>query len=131
VIDRRVEPAVGVTSVMIVDDQEDIRLVVRALIRVADEGLCVAGEAASGEEALAGIDEHDPSVVLLDHMMPGMNGLETAGKMLASRPDQRIILFSAYMTEELCRQARSIGVVGCLPKDEVASVAAAIRAVAA
>jgi DNA-binding NarL/FixJ family response regulator len=119
------------TTVMIVDDQEDIRVLVRMLIRTANDGLCVNCEAASGEEALAGIDEHDPSVVVLDHMMPGLTGLETAQRMLAARPDQRIILFSAYMTDELCREARALGVLGCLPKDNVTSLADAIRAVAA
>jgi two-component system nitrate/nitrite response regulator NarL len=120
-----------VTTVLIVDDHEDIRLLVRALIRTANQELRVSGEAATGEEALASLDDIDPSVVLLDHMMPGMTGLETAREILIRRPDQRIILFSAYMTEELCREARSLGVVGCLPKDDVGRVADAIRVAAA
>jgi DNA-binding NarL/FixJ family response regulator len=122
---------VTATTVLIVDDQEDIRLLVRALIRTANHELSVSGEAATGEEALASVDGIDPSVVLLDHMMPGMTGLETAKEMLARRPGQRIILFSAYMTEELCRQARSVGVIGCLPKDDVGRVAEAVRVAAA
>ena len=118
------------TSVMIVDDDKDIRMLVRALLRHANSGVDVASETASGEEALAHIDELDPGVVVLDQMMPGMSGLETARRMLAHRPEQRIILFSACMTEQLCREARALGVTKCLSKERVAAIAAAIAAVA-
>ena len=124
------EQDTAMTTVLIVDDQADIRLLVRALLRSANQGVDVASEASSGEEALAAIDACDPAVVLLDQMMPGMSGLETARRMLATRPDQRIILFSAYVTEELAREAHAMGVRACLPKEQVSSIAAAIRAVA-
>jgi CheY-like chemotaxis protein len=121
-------PAVA-TSVLIVDDQEDIRILVRALIR--SDGFVVAGEAASGEEALVEVERTDPEVIVLDQMMPGMTGLETARQILERRPDQRILLFSAYLSDEIREEAAAVGVTDCLTKDAVSRIADAIRAVAA
>jgi two-component system chemotaxis response regulator CheY len=121
-------PAVA-TSVLIVDDQEDIRILVRALIR--GDGFVVAGEAASGEEALVEVERTNPEVIVLDQMMPGMTGLETARQILERRPDQRILLFSAYLSDEIREEAAAVGVTDCLTKDAVSRIADAIRAVAA
>lgn len=119
------------TRVLIVDDQEDLRLLVRTLIISANDGLLVGGEAGSGEEALAQVDAVDPSVIVLDQMMPGMTGLETAAAILERRPDQRIILFSAYLHADLKQQALAVGVTSCVDKQNVATIADSIRAAAA
>ncbi|MEY2565947.1 MAG: two-component system, chemotaxis family, chemotaxis protein CheY [Actinomycetota bacterium] len=119
------------TSVLIVDDQEDIRILVRALIRGADDEFAVTGEAANGEEALAALDNADPEVIVLDQMMPGMTGLETARRILERRPGQRILLFSAYLSDEIREEAAAVGVTDCLAKDQVARIADALRAIAA
>jgi CheY-like chemotaxis protein len=119
------------TSVLIVDDQEDIRILIRALIRGADDEFAVTGEAANGEEALAALDNADPKVIVLDQMMPGMTGLETARRILERRPGQRILLFSAYLSDEIREEAAAVGVTDCLAKDQVARIADALRAIAA
>jgi CheY-like chemotaxis protein len=119
------------TSVLIVDDQEDIRILIRALIRGADDEFAVTGEAANGEEALAALDNADPEVIVLDQMMPGMTGLETARRILERRPGQRILLFSAYLSDEIREEAAAVGVTDCLAKDQVARIADALRAIAA
>ncbi|MGH2785768.1 MAG: response regulator transcription factor [Actinomycetota bacterium] len=62
---------------MIVDDDPLIRGVVRAVLEDQDY---VLEEAASGEEALALAERHAPDLVLLDVMMPGMNGFEVAAR---------------------------------------------------
>ena len=118
-------------TVLVVDDQADIRLLVRTLINVANKGLVVEHEASSGEEALAYLDGCDATVVVLDQMMPGMTGLETARAMLDRRPNQRILLFSAYLDDELTREAKDVGILACLDKTDVTRVATAVRAVAA
>src|SRR5207249_4476452 len=71
---------------MIVDDQEDVRLLLRVLINMANEGLFVRGEAGGGVEALDRLEEDDPIVIVLDQMMPDMNGLETAAQIRTRRP---------------------------------------------
>jgi CheY-like chemotaxis protein len=132
-------------TVLVVDDQPDLRLLVRTLITAANNGLHCNDEAASGEEAVAvfGADAggesaagpHDtsglPTVVVLDQMMPGMTGIETARRILARHPEQRIILFSAYLDEALQRQARSVGIKACIDKRDFEQVVPTVRMVAA
>jgi YesN/AraC family two-component response regulator len=103
---------------LIVDDEEDIRLLLRMTIELANHGLAVAGEAADGHEAIQRWREEQPEVLVLDHRMPGMSGLEVAEKILAEDPDQPIILFSAYIDAETSDAARRIGIRECLPKGD-------------
>jgi DNA-binding NarL/FixJ family response regulator len=104
---------------LIVDDDDDMRFLVRMTIEVANHGLSVAGEASSGDEALASIDADRPGVVVLDYRMPGMSGLETAEAILANDPDQPIVLFSAYLDTDTVDRAKQLGVRTCLAKTEV------------
>jgi two-component system, response regulator YesN len=113
---------------MIVDDQEDVRLLLRLLINMANDGLFVQGEAGGGAEALARLDEDDPIVIVLDQMMPDMNGLETAAEIRSRRPDQIIILCSAYLDRDVIEQAHAVGVRFCVGKEEVRSLPDIIRA---
>jgi CheY-like chemotaxis protein len=117
-------------TTMIVDDQEDVRLLLRLIIERANEGLSVSGEAAGGIEALARLEENDPVVIVLDQMMPDMNGLETAVRIRSLRPNQIIILCSAYLDEAVIAQARAVGVQFCLGKEEVRHLPDLIRAAA-
>ena len=89
-------------GILIVDDQEDIRHLIRMIVERANRGLFVTGEAADGQRALDQLDEADPSVVVLDQMMPGMNGLETAALIRERRPGQPMILCSAYLDARGC-----------------------------
>ena len=118
-------------TVLVVDDQPDLRLLVRTLITAENHGLSCDAEAASGEEALAFFESSDATVVVLDQMMPGMTGLETAEALLARDPDLRIILFSAYLDERLLAEARRIGIRECLDKRDFSKVASTVRLVAA
>lgn len=105
--------------VLIVDDQEDMRTLLRLIIRASDGPFVVSGEAADGQEALEAIEDSDPRVVVLDWMMPRMNGLEAAERILERRPDQRIILYSAAMDETLRREADVLGISACMGKSEL------------
>ncbi|HMC79164.1 MAG TPA: response regulator, partial [Acidimicrobiia bacterium] len=57
--------------VLVVDDMDDMRALVRLVVRTANEGLVVAGEAANGSEAIDLVDTLDPAVIVLDELMPG------------------------------------------------------------
>lgn len=116
---------------MIVDDQEDVRLLLRLIIQRANDGLKVSGEAAGGTEALARLDDNDPVVIVLDQMMPDMNGLETAVQIRSRRPHQIIILCSAYLDDDVIAQAKAVGVQFCLGKEEVRLLPDLIRAAVA
>ena len=106
------------TRALIVDDEEDMRFLVRTVIEAANHGLKVSGEAADGAEAIERWRAERPEVVVLDQRMPGMTGLETAEKILAESPDQRIILFSAYLDPETTAEATRVGVDMCLAKSD-------------
>lgn len=114
---------------LIVDDEADIRRLMRMLIEAENAGLHVSGEAADGEEALRIIDELDPEIVVLDERMPGLSGVETALALLQRRPGQRIIVCSAHLDTELRRRAEEAGATMCLPKTQIAQIPAAMRAV--
>ena len=112
----------------IVDDQADVRLLVRMIIEAANNGLFVSGEAASGQEAMDRLDETDPAVIVVDEMMPGLSGIETAVLILRRRPGQRIILCSAHLDDELIERADAAGIRVCLTKDQAREIPGAIRA---
>ena len=104
---------------LIVDDDSDMRFLVRMTIEVANHGLAVAGEAASGADAIAAVELDRPEVIVLDQRMPGMTGLETAKRILADNPEQSIILFSAYLDPQTKAEAEAIGVHACIDKTDV------------
>ena len=103
---------------LIVDDEEDIRRLVRAVIEIANEGLSVSGEAADGQQALVRWREERPEVVVLDQRMPGMTGLEVAELIFAEQPGQPIVLFSSYLDDATRAAADRLGIGMCLAKSE-------------
>ncbi|MBV8980679.1 MAG: response regulator [Acidimicrobiia bacterium] len=105
--------------VLIVDDEDDMRALVRATIEIANEGLRVAGEAADGETAVDIVRSEHPQVVVLDQRMPGISGLDTARRILAENPDQAIVLFSSYLDHDVVVAAQRMGVRMCLAKDDI------------
>lgn len=116
---------------LIVDDDTDMRFLVRMTIEVANHGLAVAGEAASGADAIAAVKQDRPEVIVLDQRMPGLTGLETARRILADHPEQSIILFSAYLDPQTRAEAKSLGVHACLDKTEVGRLPEALWQLAA
>ena len=112
---------------MIVDDQSDIRALIRLLIELANGGLEVACEAASGDEALALLDQCEPNVVVLDEMMPVMNGIEVATCIAERYPALRVILCSAYLDDDVTRRAELAGVTAFVHKDDIRRIPDLIR----
>lgn len=108
---------------LIVDDDPDLRFVLRRAIERRDDGLVVAGEAATGDEALDQLDLVDPHVIVLDQMLPGMDGLETAVRILDRRPGQLIVLCSAFLDPHLRTRAAEAGVTACAQKGRAKELA--------
>jgi CheY-like chemotaxis protein len=115
---------------LVVDDLADMRLLIRMIIDAANDGLFVKQTAASGREALDMVDEVDPVIVVLDEMMPGMNGIETAQLLRKRRPGQLMIMCSAYLDEELKARAEEAGILLCVPKERVYEIPKALRKIA-
>jgi DNA-binding NarL/FixJ family response regulator len=116
--------------VLLVDDEEDMRLVMRVGLNLANEDLVVVGEAADGESALLLADELDPTIVVLDQRMPGLSGLETAVALLARRPGQRMMLCSAFLDDHLRKEALEAGFRKCIQKEEIPQLPDLLRAMA-
>jgi YesN/AraC family two-component response regulator len=106
-------------SALIVDDEDDIRLLVRMVIQNGGPDLTVAGEAADGREALEIFAEANPDVVILDQRMPGLSGIETAQEMLRMKPTAKIVMCSAYLDTDLRREAESVGISMAIAKREI------------
>jgi CheY-like chemotaxis protein len=121
--------ATAEVTILVVDDDADMRYLARMVLE--GSGIAVAGEAADGNEALRKLDELDPppipTVVLLDNQMPGPTGLEVAAQMLAQRPNQLIVLFSAYLSPEIEEHAERLGIACCVSKGDAINLAQIIR----
>jgi CheY-like chemotaxis protein len=102
--------------VMIVDDTVHVRRMLRNMLEL--DGFEVAGEAGSGGEAVEVVGVADPDVVVVDYKMPDVDGLETAARIKATRPEQVIILYTAFVDSALQQKARDVGVSVVLGKVE-------------
>jgi two-component system response regulator YesN len=112
---------------MIVDDQPDIRELIRVLIELENGGLEVSCEAGSGREALEILDRCRPNVVVLDEMMPGMNGVEVATKITERHPGTQMIMCSAYLDADVTRRGLAAGVAAFVHKDEIRTIPRLIK----
>ena len=104
--------------VYIADDHEGYRSGVARLV-AEHPGLEVVGQAADGEQALAGILECQPDVALLDVRMPVMNGIEVCRRLQAegTAPNARIVLITGTPDPVLSTQAAEAGAVALLGKE--------------
>jgi CheY-like chemotaxis protein len=118
-------------TVLVVDDEDDIRQLVRAVLEGA--GLNVVDEAGNGLEALARLKDLQsppvPTVIVLDNRMPGLTGLEVAERVLHEIPEQRIVLFSAFLNDEITERAAELGISACAAKSDVGRLPAFIAGV--
>ena len=101
-------------SVLVVEDTEHVRKMLLDILEL--HGFEIAGEAESGARVIERVAGADPDVVILDYMMPDMDGLEVARKIRVQRPDQQVILYSAYVDDELEKGAQEAGIAVCVPK---------------
>ncbi|GER80162.1 MAG: Transcriptional regulatory protein LiaR [Anaerolineales bacterium] len=117
--------------VMLVDDHAVVRSGLGAFL-LAHDDLELAGEASSGERAVAMCQQTRPDVVLMDLMMPGMDGV-TATKLIREKyPAVQVIALTSFKEREMVEGALQAGAIGYLLKDVSADeLAHAIRAAAA
>ena len=114
--------------VLLADDHPVVRSGIRAELDGA-EGIEVVGEASSGDEALRLVEELRPDVLVLDVVMPGMDGVEATCLLRERHPDLRILALSAYEDNEYVFGLLSAGAVGYVLKEEALdTVVEAIRA---
>ena len=103
-------------KVMVVDDTNHVRRMLRSMLEL--DGFDVVADAGSGAEAVEVVEAADPDVVVVDFKMPGMDGLETAAGIRARRPEQVLVMYTAFLDEDLRQRARDAGVAVVLDKVE-------------
>ncbi|HEY5628289.1 MAG TPA: response regulator transcription factor [Candidatus Limnocylindrales bacterium] len=113
--------------VLIVDDHTVVRRGLRGFFDLLDD-IEVVGEAEDGRRAVALVDEVLPDVVLMDIVMPAMDGIVAIGQIKAKHPDVEIVALTSFIEEERVTAALEAGATGYLLKDaEADDVATAIR----
>lgn len=116
--------------VLLADDHDLVRAGLRSLLEKMP-GIDVVGEAGNGREALRQIEALAPQVVLMDVMMPELNGLEATAWAAHQFPNTRIIILSMNSGQEFVLQALQSGAAGYLLKNiHPAELELAIKAVA-
>ncbi len=115
--------------ILLVDDHSLVRAGLRALLeKIA--GVEIVGEAGNGREALVLIEKLQPELVLMDIMMPELNGLDATARAISKFPHSRIIILSMNVTQEVVLQTLQAGASGYLLKNiSPAELELAIRAV--
>ncbi len=100
-------------KILLVDDEQEFTSVLSE--RMETRGLKV-DTAASGKEALEKVDEESYDAIIVDLMMPGMDGIETLKRMLKKNPDMQIILLTGQATLEKGIEAVKLGAADFLEK---------------
>jgi DNA-binding NarL/FixJ family response regulator len=115
-------------AVLIVDDHAVVREGLRAFLQLQD-GIEVAGEAGDGEEALEQALALRPDVILMDLVMPKLDGVGAMRELRARVPESRVIVLTSFLDDERLLPAIQAGAAGYLLKNaEPAELARAIRA---
>jgi NarL family two-component system response regulator LiaR len=114
-------------GVLIVDDHAMLRRGLRFFLGGFDD-LELLGEAASGKEAIEFCAQSEPDVVLMDMIMPDIDGAEATQAIRESNPDTEVIALTSFHEENLIERALQAGAIGYLLKNVAADqLAAAIR----
>jgi DNA-binding NarL/FixJ family response regulator len=126
-------PSQIMIETIIVDDHALFRLGMQTALAAEGSDIHIAGEADSGEELFALLGSVAPDVVLLDIILPGMQGIEVARRLKAERPEIKILAVSAENSAATVQAMLDAGVEGFISKRRGApgEIAAAIRSVAA
>lgn len=101
--------------IMTVDDHDVIRGGIKFALQAVDD-IELVGEAYSGEEALRLCEQVRPDVILMDLMMPGMDGVTATLSIRERCPRTQILVFTSYHDEELVPRAMQAGAIGYLLK---------------
>ena len=109
------KPTQKKTALMLVDDHAVMRRGLISLLNTQPD-LTVVGEAGDGESAVRLAGKLRPDVVILDLMMPEMDGVETARRMLAANPSVRILILTTFGTSDVINRVFDAGARGAVLK---------------
>jgi two-component system, NarL family, response regulator LiaR len=102
--------------VLLTDDHAIVRKGVRALL-ATEQNIQVVGEACDGEDAVAQAEALRPDVILMDLVMPKLDGIEAIRQIMAKLPSTRILVLTSFAADEKVFPAIKAGALGYLLKD--------------
>jgi DNA-binding NarL/FixJ family response regulator len=102
--------------VLIVDDHSMVLEGLKVFLSASGE-IEIVGTASNGAEALEACDLLEPDVVLMDVMMPVMDGAEATGRIRAAHPDIQVVALTSFVDEDLVVRTLDAGAIGYLLKD--------------
>jgi two-component system nitrogen regulation response regulator NtrX len=105
-------------KILLVDDEEDILTLIGKKISKWDYDVM---EAANGKEALDVLISKHPDIVILDYMMPGMDGIETLKEIRKISKNIPVIMFTAFPDKKSMDEVKALGVCAYIPKLSVLS----------
>ena len=110
------KPRNPAVRVVVVDDTEHVRTMLVDMLEL--DGFEVVGQASDGRQGVTTTLDAQPDVVIMDYKMAGMDGLSAARLIRDVRPDQPIILYTAYLSSALEAEAKRAGIAVCVGKVE-------------
>ena len=117
--------------ILLADDHLVVRMGLSSIIAVEDD-LAVVGEARNGLEVTRLADSLRPDVIIMDLMMPFVNGAEATKRILQANPKAKILILTTFATSDELRSALDNGALSAIVKDsDYGELLAAIRATAA
>lgn len=113
--------------VLVVDDHAVVRGGLCTFLGACDD-MAVVGQACNGEEAVRLCDELEPDLVLMDLVMPRMDGIAATRAIRIAHPDMQVLVLTSFQEEDMVRSALEGGAAGFLLKNSsVEEIVAAIR----
>lgn len=118
------------TTVLIIDDHAILRMGLASLLN-AKKGIEVIGDAANGKTGIQKALKLHPDVIIMDLMMPGMDGAETTQQLIAKNPDCKILILTTFGTSDGITLALEAGAMGAIMKNcDFGELVTAIRTIA-
>ncbi len=114
-VEKMLDKSTRRIKVLVVDDHAIIREGIRALLALQKD-MHVVGEAVNGQEALEKTIELSPDVVVMDIVMPVMNGLEATRRIRSKSEQAKVLMLSQYDDEENVLASSQAGAIGFVPK---------------
>lgn len=115
--------------ILLVDDHAVIRQALRMLLESQPE-LEVVADVENGREAVTAVEKHNPDVVLMDVVMPGLNGLEATRQIRKQSPATRVVMLSGFVDEDQLLDSLRSGASGyIIKKSDISELVLAIQTV--
>jgi NarL family two-component system response regulator LiaR len=125
-LQQKEDIAFSVKTVLLVDDSADVRHVVRTFLE-RDASFKVCGEAGNGPEAIKQAEALTPDIVLLDFLMPGMNGIDVANALRRLLPKTQIAIFSNYTHDFGTSLSSAVGIDAVIAKGSLADISKSLK----